>query len=96
MSINNGHDDERNSVEECQHLCQQTDGCNVFTWYSERKWCWLKSGIAASIELQGAISGPKQCGRSNKVESLVYGAYNIENKMHDSGYAVMVSLYDKE
>ena len=64
MSINNGHDDERNSVEECQHLCQQTDGCNVFTWYSERKWCWLKSGIAASIELQGAISGPKQCGRS--------------------------------
>ena len=75
MSINNGHDDEKNSVEECQHLCQQTDGCNVFTWYSERKWCWLKSGIAASIELEGAISGPKQCGRSkyNRKFSVIYG-----------------------
>ena len=73
MSINNGHDDERNTVEECQHLCQQTDGCNVFTWYSERKWCWLKSGIAASIELQGAISGPKQCGRLKYISVMAYG-----------------------
>ena len=62
MSLNSGHDDEQNTAEECQHLCQQTDGCNVFTWDSERKWCWLKSGISSSIEYQGAISGPKICG----------------------------------
>ena len=29
----------------------------------------------------------------NKVESLVYGWYNIKYKMHDWGYAVMVSSF---
>ena len=70
MSINNGHDDEKNSAQECQHLCHQTDDCNVFTWDSKRKWCWLKSGISSSIELEGAISGPKICGMSNILEFL--------------------------
>ena len=72
MSINNGHDDEKNSAQECQHLCHQTDDCNVFTWDSKRKWCWLKSGISSSIELEGAISGPKICGMSNILEFLTF------------------------
>ena len=62
MSINSGHTDLQDTAEECQLLCQQTNGCNVFTWDSERKWCWLKTGIAGSVELEGAISGPKFCG----------------------------------
>ena len=94
MSINNGHDDERNSVEECQHLCQQTDGCNVFTWYSERKWCWLKSGIAASIELEGAISGPKQCGRSKPNRADMVSGFGIILWMHDLGFVVMVKIFN--
>ena len=76
MSINNGHDDEKNTAEECQHLCQQTDDCNVFTWDSERKWCWLKSGISSSIELEGAISGPNICGMSKYIRPF------LEKGMH--------------
>ena len=63
-SINSGHADIQDTAEECQLLCQQTNDCNVFTWDSERKWCWLKTGISSSIELEGALSGPKLCGMS--------------------------------
>ena len=81
MSINSGHDDEKNTAEECQHLCQQTDDCNVFTWDSERKWCWLKSGISSSIELQGAISGPKTCGMSIYIKKFFVGFGSVLKHM---------------
>ena len=89
MSINNGHDDEKNSAQECQHLCHQTDDCNVFTWDSKRKWCWLKSGISSSIEMEGAISGPKMCGMSKYIRTfLVSGMHYVMHKTFSGGRLV--------
>ena len=58
----------RETAEECQNLCRDTDGCDVFTWISPnhnyvagRKRCCLKTlgGVASSSP--DLVSGPKIC-----------------------------------
>ena len=60
----------RESPSQCQFLCQQTDGCEQFTWISTnnswidgRKRCCLKyQANATSTFEEGVVSGPKACG----------------------------------
>ena len=53
----------RNSVRDCQTLCQSTARCLFFTYWPDNNHCYLKtsdSGRQKSYP-KGAISGPKQC-----------------------------------
>merc|ERR1719500_1874403 len=49
------------SPEKCQKICQQTTGCNYFTWHSAKR-CYLKSkpGTRGLIRIT-ITSGPRQC-----------------------------------
>ena len=57
----------RDNPEDCQHLCQQTEGCVAFTFKTkgrESGGCWLKYSKSEGIQLspkKGAISGNKYC-----------------------------------
>ena len=49
----------RDSPEECQQLCQETPGCNAFTYRPVG--CWMKSTKAPGIKSSDAVSGDKYC-----------------------------------
>ena len=65
----------RETPEECFLLCQQTDGCELFTWMSAasvwpegRKRCCLKYQATPNPISQGAVvSGIKNCGNCNTI-----------------------------
>ena len=52
-----------NTANECQTLCLHTDGCNFFSWRSDKMLCWLKSKVSEKKKWNLATSGPKQCGK---------------------------------
>ena len=60
----------RDTPEECQSLCRDTDGCVHFSWIPAdsswvqgRKRCCLKSAKNTSPVIKaGVVSGPKSCG----------------------------------
>ena len=67
MNGNNAHENhalgegKRDSPEECQQLCQQTQGCVVFTFRPNNRECWLKHTKTGGRRSSGAISGDKYC-----------------------------------
>ena len=48
------------SAEDCQKFCQKYEECEVFTYFTESKKCFIKSQ-AGKKEAAKAISGPKYC-----------------------------------
>ena len=56
----NGGNDMRDNPEECQQLCQQTEGCVAFTFTSKGA-CWLKDFKSQGERKSGAFSGDKYC-----------------------------------
>ena len=67
INLNSGHEHygrgagKRESAEECQKLCQETEGCSVFTYKTRIKECWLKSTDTGRSYSAGDISGKKFC-----------------------------------
>ena len=65
FSIQNNKDKneyKRVSLEECQLLCQKTQGCIFFNFDSATDSCWLKWGLGIYIEGSSTdIFGPKNC-----------------------------------
>ena len=63
----------RETPDECQLLCQQTDGCELFTWIGPdddwieaRQRCCLKTKVnQVPTVCYGAVSGTKYCGNCN-------------------------------
>ena len=51
----------RDSVSECQKLCQSRKGCLFFTYHSSSKTCWLKAGRITRASFAGWVSGRKYC-----------------------------------
>ena len=62
----------RNSVRECQELCQSRTECNVFTYKTGTKECWLKTTESEKLFQSGVISGPKFCG--NSIRCLIHSS----------------------
>ena len=62
----------RNSVRECQELCQSRAECNVFTYKTVSKACWLKRNEPMKLFQSGVISGPKFCG--NCIQYLIHSS----------------------
>ena len=61
-----GQFDSTSSAAECQTHCQQTQGCNFWTWdpgYNNA--CWKKSAKGPIQTNARLTSGPKTCGGSN-------------------------------
>ena len=51
----------RDSVSECQKLCQSRKGCLFFTYHSSSKDCFLKAGHITKASFAGWVSGRKYC-----------------------------------
>ena len=51
----------RDSVSECQKLCQCRKGCLFFTYHSSSKSCFLKAGRIIKASFVGWVSGRKYC-----------------------------------
>ena len=51
----------RDSVSECQKLCQSRKGCIFFTYHSSSKDCFLKAGRITKASFAGWVSGRKYC-----------------------------------
>ena len=58
--INRKTKDKRNSYQECRTLCEETAGCNAYSYNQNDKHCWLKSSISRSIHYGHSVSG-KPC-----------------------------------
>ena len=56
----------KDSVDECQQLCQATAGCAFFTYNPQNQFCHLKTSdngrLDYRLESKGIVSGPKFCG----------------------------------
>ena len=71
----------RETPEDCQQLCQETDGCVEFTWalpcegnVDIRKMCWLKNQTNTDpLTVADRVSGPKFCGKQPRIPSI----YNV-------------------
>jgi hypothetical protein len=67
INLNSDHENygrgagKRESVKDCQTLCQETKGCLVFTYKTGNKECWLKSTDNGRSNSAGDISGKKFC-----------------------------------
>ena len=54
------------SSNECQQFCKGHKECAYFTFNSKTLQCWIKSSQATQLEqLDGAIFGPKNCGKTS-------------------------------
>ena len=53
----------RDSVFECQRLCQTTQGCMAFTYQMSEKYCYLKMSESGKRIRRGLglVSGRKYC-----------------------------------
>ena len=49
------------SLEDCQELCEITEGCFYFTFWETRNYCWLKWGMGAKTNKKYLDFGPKNC-----------------------------------
>ena len=58
--INLARRDKTNSYKECRTLCEETAGCNVYSYNRNSKNCWLKSSISRSSHSGNSVSG-KPC-----------------------------------
>ena len=64
--------EKKETPEECQELCQNTEDCVEFTWVGPnandwvkgRKMCWLKNQTSPNpTSSEHRVSGPKYCGK---------------------------------
>ena len=63
--LNPGQYVSTSSAAACQSQCQQTSGCNFWTWDpGYRNACWMKTGQGAKKHNGRVTSGPKTCGTS--------------------------------
>ena len=66
------------SKHECQKLCQETTGCEFFTYDPNAynpKMCYLKTsdgGRITGLTAKGIVSGPKFCGKQNNKKKEKY------------------------
>ena len=51
----------RDSVLECQRLCQTTKGCMVFSYQPSENNCWLKTSDSDKESKPDRVSGRKYC-----------------------------------
>ena len=64
--LNEGHYDSTDSADACQVKCQQTSGCNFWTWTPDyHNACWKKSSKGEVIPHSQAVSGPAYCDNPN-------------------------------
>ena len=64
--LEDGQFDSTSSAAECQTHCQQSQGCNFWTWdpgYNNA--CWKKSAKGPIQTNARLTSGPKTCAESN-------------------------------
>ncbi len=45
------------SVEGCETICLQTQGCTAYSYLQQRRWCWPKSGGGNTKSTNGVLSG---------------------------------------
>ena len=64
--------EQRDTLEECQSLCQLRVGCEFFTYDSLSKQCSLKTSDVGRVSASAIISGTKFC---------YIGMYNIKYKI---------------
>ena len=74
----------KESIEKCQKHCQDTSGCNYFSWVDVthpdplvHKKCYLKNKILESKKQEGLYSGPKFCPGNFISLSMFY--YYVKN-----------------
>ena len=60
-SETSGNEDLKDSAKDCQELCRQTNGCAIFMWTPNTKYCQLLKGANGRILKQGKVSGPPVC-----------------------------------
>ena len=49
------------SAEDCQKICQNTEGCLFFTWDISMNQCLRRSYYSIVLDFNDVISGPKYC-----------------------------------
>ena len=57
---------------ECHELCQNTSGCDYFSFQSTTSLCSLKNAKSREHPQQSYISGNKYCGKSLGYFSLTF------------------------
>ena len=57
---------------ECHELCQNTSGCDYFSFQSTTSLCSLKSAKSREHPQQSYISGNKYCGNLFDLKSQIY------------------------
>jgi hypothetical protein len=45
------------SAQGCLEMCENTSGCNAFSYVTSNKACWLKSGVSALVGNPPVVSG---------------------------------------
>ena len=74
------------SKHECQKLCQETTGCEFFTYDPKAynpKTCYLKTSDTGRVSLKGIVSGPKFCGKQNNKHEWKYFVKHIFVQIHE-------------
>jgi len=76
--INYARRDKTNSYKECRTLCEETAGCNAYSYNRFNKNCWLKSSISRSSHNYQSVSGkpckkckPEACRPANVLHADV-------------------------
>ena len=90
FDLNEGHYDSVASPEACQAKCQETPGCNFWTWDPDfNTACWKKSAKGQTRPDAGLTSGPKYCGEDpdpvdpNQVKIMSYNLFGW-NALHNA------------
>ena len=76
------------SASACQAACQQTSGCEFWTWDSSyNNACWMKSGEGTKTENDRVTSGPKNCGTAplDPSVSIFKGSKHYEATLYKIG-----------
>ena len=79
-----------NSAEECQRHCQNTTGCNHFSYEKEPRRCRLKT-TSDEYDVQyskDTIAGPKYCGEYSSKKHYI--SNNIFNIKYDNSMIVVI------
>ena len=72
------------SKHECQKLCQETTGCEFFTYdpnADNPKMCYLKTSDSGRTTRKGIVSGPKFCGKQNDKDMSKCLVQNINKNL---------------
>ena len=96
----------RKSAFECDKLCKQTEKCAKFTYFtnnfpvkSRRNQCCLKANKHfATVELKGAISGPRICGKSlfiNGMQSIILHKHRFLHIQYDDKFQITTVIKSK-